>query len=52
MIDPREDAQAYIEEHSINKLFQVLMLGTSDDTVMRRSDVTCLVITLLARSEV
>ena len=23
MIDPREDAQAYIEEHSINKLFQV-----------------------------
>lgn len=24
MIDPREDAQAYIEEHSINKLFQVL----------------------------
>jgi len=23
MIDPREEAQAYIEEHSINKLFQV-----------------------------
>lgn len=25
MIDPREDAQAYIEEHSINKLFQVIV---------------------------
>ncbi|CAM9621023.1 unnamed protein product [Ectocarpus fasciculatus] len=24
MLDPREDAQAYIEEHNINKLFQEL----------------------------
>lgn len=31
MLDPREDAQAYIEEHNINKLFQVQYWSTVDE---------------------
>lgn len=33
MLDPREDAQAYIEEHDINKLFQVITPTPSNLTL-------------------